>query len=276
METGITYRTLAYTDIETVLHCFNESFKVYYVPLQLTKEQLADKIYAEAIDMKLSYGAFHDDKLVGFILHGIDTVNNKLTAYNAGTGILPGYRGKQISTSLYEYCLDELRKVGIQTAMLDVIDDNVPAKKSYEKTGLRFTRKMISYKGRPANLQTDVSDVKESNVINWKIVGQLCAWKPAWQYNNNTIKRSANNYSFLTVEKDNDVKAYCIANLKNGRVAHFGGEEEIIPALLNFVAKKIETPIAIIHVDESSPANSLILSSGLEHFITSWEMERDI
>lgn len=82
----LVFRSLAYTDIETLLECFNESFKVYYVPLQLTKEQLADKIYAKAIDTKLSYGAFDNDKLVAFILHGIDTINNRSVAYFKITG----------------------------------------------------------------------------------------------------------------------------------------------------------------------------------------------
>lgn len=110
MDPKITFRSLAYTDIETLLNCFNGSFKNYYVPLQLTKEQLVGKLYAEAIDMKLSFGAFDTENLVAFILHGLDTVDNKRVAYNGGTGVLPAYRGKQLSYILYEYVLATVKK----------------------------------------------------------------------------------------------------------------------------------------------------------------------
>ena len=40
----ITVQSLACTDIQTLRNCFNASFQQYYVPLQLTKEQFADKI----------------------------------------------------------------------------------------------------------------------------------------------------------------------------------------------------------------------------------------
>jgi len=63
MQSKITFQSLAYIDIETLLTCFNESFKNYYITLQLTKEQLLERLYAEAIDLKLSFVAFHQETL---------------------------------------------------------------------------------------------------------------------------------------------------------------------------------------------------------------------
>ena len=271
----LVFRALAYTDIETLLECFNESFKVYYVPLQLTKEQLVDKIYAEAIDMKLSYGAFDNDKLVAFILHGIDTINNRSVAYNAGTGVLPAYRGKHLSYTLYEYCIAQLKEQGIEKCALDVIDQNIPATKTYERCGLTITRKMISYKGDTV-FKKDPSIEIRSTSPDWKMIEELCAWQPAWQYNNNTLKRAWNNYSFIVA--GNNAEAYCIANLKNGRIAHFGSKtaDRYLSAIFGWLAD-IQKTLMIIHVDErAADANSFIMSAGLSHFITSYEMEMDL
>ena len=226
--------------------------------------------------MKLSYGAFENDRLVAFILHGIDTINAKRVAYNAGTGVLPGYRGKHLSFKLYEYCIAQLKEQGIEKFALDVIDQNTPAIKTYEKAGLTITRKMISYKGDTV-FKKDPSIEIRNIPPDWKMIEELCEWQPAWQYNNNTLRRAWNNYSFLVAGKN--AEAYCIVNLKNGRIAHFGSKVEdkkYLSALFASLAD-IEKPLVIIHVDEkAADANSFIASAGLSHFITSYEMEMDL
>src|SRR5678809_1467020 len=102
-DSHITVQSLACTDVQILRNCFNSCFQHYYVPLQFGKEQFADKITTEAIDLKLSFGLFDDDTLIGFIIHGIDTVGNQKVAYNAGIGILPEYRGYKLSYLLYEH-----------------------------------------------------------------------------------------------------------------------------------------------------------------------------
>ena len=275
----INFRSLAYTDIETLLICFNDSFKDYFVPLQLTKEQLAGKIYAEAIDMKLSFGAFHNGQLVAFILNGIDDIYNKKTAYNAGTGVLPGYRGQKLSMFLYIYLIDELKKNGIEKAILEVIDQNIAAIKTYERIGFAITASLISSKGKPENKTFDPSTIQISKHPDWGMITTMCEWKPAWQYNNNTLRRAWNNYTLFT-SGDDIVMAYCIANPENGRIAHFGRNEngdEHISNLFGYLASTIEPPLTIIHVDEiATEANAFIKKTGIQHFINSFEMQMDI
>ena len=143
----ITVQPLACTDVQTLRNCFNASFQQYYVPLQLNKQEFADKITTEAIDLKLSFGIFDEDQLVGFILHGIDNVGNQKIAYNAGTGILPEYRGHKLSYLLYEYSIGQLKKAGVTKTILEVVEQNMPAIKSYVRMGFQVTRKLNSYQG---------------------------------------------------------------------------------------------------------------------------------
>lgn len=271
-EKEIIFDSLAYTDIDSLLNCFNESFKVYYVPLQLNKEQLSDKIYAEAIDMKLSFGAFVEGELVGFILNGIDVLDGKRVAYNAGTGVLPDHRGQKLSIRLSEYCIKKLGKNGIERSLLDVISENTIAIRSYKRMGFSPLRKMISYKGKlPSSAEPDAV----GTTVDWELADKMCAWKPAWQYNNNTLRRAWNNYNFIT-SGTGASSAYCIVNRKNGRVAHFGGDRKKLEQLFKWLSKEIENPLVVIHVDENSWANEFLLSLGLEVLITSLEMGRDI
>src|SRR6187402_1352190 len=103
--------------ISEIVIAFNLSFSDYIVPLQLTEQQFKDKIFAEDIHLEWSFGAFVDDKLVGFILHGFR--NNML--YNAGTGVIPEYRGNKITQKLYAYTLEKAKLENITSIQLEVI-----------------------------------------------------------------------------------------------------------------------------------------------------------
>lgn len=276
----ITFQSLASTDIETLLQCFNESFKNYYVPLQLTKEQLADKIYGDAIDLKLSFGAFDNNQLVAFILTGVDTVDDQLVAYNAGTGVLPGYRGRKLSYSLYEYSIQQLKNHGIKKCILEVIDQNMPAIKTYGNIGFSTKRKLISYKGKPECITDPSIEIKPIQQPDWKMVEEMCDWQRSWQYNNNTLKRIWNNYTMLIADADNNAEAYCIVSFKNGRIAHFGSssnDPRFLSSLFAHLGETLDTPLIIINIDEKAEAaNTFTSSIKLEKFIIQNEMEMDL
>ena len=86
-------QSLACVDVQTLRNCFNAAFNNYYTPVNLSRQQFSDKLITEAIDLKLSFGIFDTDELVGFILNGIDMSGTQRVAYIAASGILPEYRG---------------------------------------------------------------------------------------------------------------------------------------------------------------------------------------
>ena len=60
-------------------------------------------------------------------MNGIDTTLNQKIAYNAANGILPEYRGYQLSSLLYEHSVTQLKLAGIGKIRLEVIEQNIPA-----------------------------------------------------------------------------------------------------------------------------------------------------
>lgn len=277
----ITYDSLAYIDIESLNSVFNESFKNYFVPLHLTTEQLLARIYAEAIDLKLSYGAFHNKNLVAFILHGIDTLDNEKVAHNAGTGVLPEHRGKGLSLSLYEYAISDLKKNGFNNSTLEVFVDNLPAIKTYERIGFTPVRKLLCYKGNTKS-KIDLSvEIRMLPEPDWYLVEDTCEWRRSWQYNNNTLRRGWNNFVMLTAQTEGAVKAYCIVNMKNGRVANFGvinnNSFNYVSALFEYIERTINLPLMIINIDESAQESNTYLNSiGFQQFLPSYEMNKKI
>lgn len=276
----ITVQSLACTDVQLLRNCFNASFLHHCFPMQLTKEQFVDKITTEAIDLKLSFGLFDQEELVGFILHGIDVIGNQKVAYNAGIGILPEYRGYKLSYLLYEHSINQLKKEGIGKVVLEVIEQNIPAIKTYLRIGFNVTRKLNSYQGKPILHEPLGIEIETLHSPDWELIRKSCEWNPSWQYSTNCIKRALSNYTLQIARQDKQPVAYCIANFNTGRIAHFGCcnieyKEKYLAALFNQVNGVNSDHItSVINVDTNALyANTFLLSIGLSRLFTACEME---
>lgn len=82
------FKTLENISDTIILEAFNAAFSDYFIPLFFDWNSLQLKLYSESIDRNVSVGCFDGDKLVGFMLHGMNAVDGIKTVYNAGTGVL--------------------------------------------------------------------------------------------------------------------------------------------------------------------------------------------
>ncbi|MEP7110540.1 MAG: N-acetyltransferase [Ferruginibacter sp.] len=276
----ITVQSLACVDVQTLRSCFNASFKNYYTPIQLSREQFAEKLITEAIDLKLSFGIFDVDELVGFILNGIDLAGNQKVAYNTASGILPEYRGYKLSYLLYEHSIQQLQKAGVGRIILEVIEQNIPAIKIYHHFGFIVTRKLNSYVGKPVLRELLPIEIETLASPDWDLIRKNCEWKPSWQYSTNCIKRAQSNYTLQVASSNKQPVAYCISNFNTGTVAHFGcseidSKEKYLSALFNQVnGVNNNQDTSVINVDTNALyANTFLLSIGLSRFFTACEME---
>ena len=58
-------------------------------------ELLATPVCRCRCGLRLSFGVFDGEQLVGFVIHCIGEEAGRTVAYNTGTGVLPGYRGQR-------------------------------------------------------------------------------------------------------------------------------------------------------------------------------------
>ena len=277
----ITVQSLACIDIQTLRSCFNASFKQYYKPVQLNRDQFAEKLIVEAIDLKLSFGLFDQDELVGFILNGIDIAADKKVAYNAASGILPEYRGYRLSYLLFEHSIRQLKEAGVTKITLEVIEQNLPARRVYEKLGFSVVRTLNSYIGKPVLNELLPIEVETLSSPDWELIRKNCEWKPSWQFSTNCIKRAQSNYTLqVACSSNHQPVAYCISNFNTGNVAHFGcsdidSKEKYLTALFKQVnGGNNNQGTSVINVDTNALyANTFLLSIGLHRYLTSCEME---
>ncbi len=80
-------RHLNQFELDKIVECLILAFDGYFVKMPSELDYWKEKFYLARVDYSLSFGAFDGDKLVAFIMNGIDYHNEVLSAFNTGTSI---------------------------------------------------------------------------------------------------------------------------------------------------------------------------------------------
>lgn len=179
---NVVLRRLADDDFDDLLNAVNISFADYIVPFKLNEEQLKFKILSEDIVMQWSVGVYLDNKLVAFIMHGVRTLDSKKIVYNAGTGVLPEYRGKGFVGEMYEFITPFFKQNEVKELVLEVIESNNSAIRAYEKDGFTIHRKLLCFNGK---IETTINHpnvyLLPLNKLLWTDFVAFWDIQPSWQ-----------------------------------------------------------------------------------------------
>jgi ribosomal protein S18 acetylase RimI-like enzyme len=269
-------KTLSDIQVDDLLTTFNESFSDYLVPLQLTKEQLVSKLRSDRIDLNYSVGTFNENKLVGFILHGVDISRGQKLAYNAGTGVIPSQRGQGLTKKMYEFILPALKADRFNQVVLEVIRENLPAVKTYEKIGFSPLRNLECYRGEVSATVSEAVRIEELKHYDWESLQKCWDFHPSWQNAVPAIELvKAANRSYEAFVEEQKV-GYIVYNPLSKRVMQFGvnpnyRRKKIGSSLFSFV-KEPGVALTVINVEEG-PASQFIENIGLKKFATQLEMK---
>jgi ribosomal protein S18 acetylase RimI-like enzyme len=272
-------RSLEGTSVETITAAFNSAFDNYYVPLQLTDASMCTKIKSERISLSHSVGAFDDNVLTGFILHGIDTVDRNATAYNGGTGVIPTHRGNRLTEAMYRYAIEELSKQNIHHHVLEVIDANKYAKRVYEKIGFTTTRELGCYQGMVKEFDADGVTFCNGTLNDILPLTSSFAFAPTWQQTVASLVPVIVQHEIIVAKRENNAVAYAIYLPATARIKQFAVERShqqkgIGKALFSYLSTSSATKkLMITNVDEShSTVGDFIMQIGLQRFLGMYEM----
>lgn len=262
------------TPIHTIIDCFLLAFDNYFVAMPTDKSYYKDRWKEANVDFSLSYGMFDGERLVGFILHAIDTRCAVLTAYNAGTGVIPEYRGKRVVKSIYEFAIPHLQKHGIKKSTLEVITENKKAIKAYEGIGFKICK---TYKCFNGDLQFNHSDDfellnKAINQVDWNSLPDQ-TWY-AWDSQKESILNG--NYQFYYVIHANEPESYFIIKPKTNYIAQCGvltSGDNVWNRLFSAIGRMTNT-IKINNVDSRHTQKlDWFNRFGLNNVVDQYEME---
>lgn len=259
-----------------LIEVFNSVFAGYFVKIHMNEKDLADKIRLENIVLSKSAGAFFENKLIGFILLGIE---NK-TAYNGGTGVLPGFRGNDLTRQMYDFILAGLKAEGVYSHRLEVITENLPALGTYEKIGFQINRTLVCFKGKiaAANLNQNL-EIKFLDEIERKLFSSFWNFQPSRQNSLSAVDRTKSQHKITGAFFRGKLVGYLIYS-PVGRIKQFAVKKEFRrlgtgQTLFEFARSELKNKeFVITNIDKSDVETVSFLNKiGLKPFLEQFEMK---
>ena len=261
--------------------CFNAAFSDYVVKFTITEDALRERWENTGVDYSLSYGAMVAGELVGFIVHGINEKDGVLTAYNAGTGVLPAYRGFKITRNIYRYALRLLKAKGIKQSILEVIQENEPALHIYESVGFQITREVSCFSGsftdhNRKEWHPDL-ELKRLNA-DWDKLRTFWDFKPDWEGEPASIRQTGERLMIIGLYDKGALCGYTAFNPESGKVRQFAVSKENrrkgYGRLLFGQVAEVCPRLTINNIDSDATGTIAFLETiGMKNHINQYEMK---
>lgn len=183
----IQYRNLAEDLFPRVHATMVEAFADYQLDMSyMTSERSWLRNLKSGVCYDCSVGAFDGDRMVGFTFVGLDDWLGEKAAFDAGTGIIPEYRGQGIANGMFEFVIPGLKNRGVTRFLLEVLQPNKAAIRAYEKAGFHITREFACYDLLPGSFVAgkltvgnfDVFEVDKATVQTFSVQTE---WQPSWE-----------------------------------------------------------------------------------------------
>lgn len=207
-------KSLSETGEHDIYLSFSEAFADY--ELQLNKSQLLTMLHRRGWVPELSFGAFHEGRLVSFTLNGIGMFNGFKTAYDTGTGTIEAFRGKGLASAIFSHSIPFLKEAGVNQYLLEVLRHNTIAVSLYKKLGFEVSREFNYFKAerdkliRPSNSTPPGVQLKPVDLQQIESLTGFLDFTPSWQNSFEAIKRKADDFKIFGAFKDGELSGYCV------------------------------------------------------------------
>jgi ribosomal protein S18 acetylase RimI-like enzyme len=186
---------VAESDFPKIVRTFDEAFADYYLKSKASCERwLYNRCVKNGVAFDCSVGAFDSDRMVGITLVGLDDWQGVPAAFDAGTGIVPDYRGRGLARKIFDLAVPGLKERGVRKFILEVLQVNEPAIKAYRKSGFEITREFDCYELPLNELQTQPTsslqwEVRPINIDQVSRFRDQVDWPPSWENSFSSINR---------------------------------------------------------------------------------------
>lgn len=183
----VRYKYLTEDDYPQAHATMVEAFSDYHLDMSyMTSERSWLRNIKSGVHYDCSVGAYDGDKMVGLTFVGLDVWRGEKAAFDAATGIIPGYRGQGIAKAMFEFILPRLKERGVSRFLLEVLQPNKAAIKAYTKTGFKPTREFACYDLLPGsfvaeNLASGAFEVRAIDNHKVQEFKTQVDWQPSWE-----------------------------------------------------------------------------------------------
>ncbi len=255
-------------------HLLNESYKDYYIPLDMDVRQLRERVARDDIDLVASKVA-----LLGGLPIGLGMLAQRgHRGWIGGVGVLREHRRRGVGRQLMEALLNAAREKGVQHVQLEVIRQNAGALALYESLGFGKRRVLHVVEGQPL---PERGRVKLQAVTVDAALQFYDAFHPVsnpWQRERVTIERLGPRLTARVALEVDTVVAYAIGVFRVDvmRFVDLGcapGADDVLRALvLELHRQNPLTAGSIINLPEDAPAWPVLANLGYMPYLSQYEM----
>lgn len=221
---NLNFSKLSNTSLIELHAVFLDAFSIYEIPLGFTLVQFTYLLERRGYDLDSSYGAFHEGKLIGYIINSIGMRDKQLSAYDISTGLLREYHKKGIAQQLMTYTIAGLKEKGIQQYFLEVIRTNPTAFALYKRSGFVIHRDLNFYVfskeavSEKLNNKSTTVTFKEIKTPDWEMLSSFWDFEPTWQNSLDSVKGKAAKFKIIGAFKGEDCIGYGIMERHTGDI----------------------------------------------------------
>lgn len=261
-----------------VLHAtFCHAFSNYKVPFSLTEEEFDVRIHQKLnIDYGLSGGTFDGVEMIGFILHTSNIYEGIPTAFNGGTGVIPGFRNQKTGEELYDFLIPKIIQQSIPRILLEVIDSNEQAIRLYEKIGFTFRRNFQCYKLEDPEYFNNIDDTTEDGTMG-DVHEDFSDFEPSFVDSKNQLLRG--NETVRVIKDGNQMVGYIVFQPMLGRISQVAisrihRNRGIGKTLIKSALSRSNKKLTAMNVPQDEIGFQRFLTTcGFENQINQFEME---
>ena len=279
----LSYRLLTAADFSTLYACFLDAFSDYQVNMQMSEQQFAQRVARDGVQLEISTGAFDDDRMIGFYMNALGDWKGKLTAYDAGTGIVPDYRGRGVAQELFAFSVSRLKERAVSQYLLEVLTSNERAVALYRSLGFVEARRLAVLRAQQAiEPLNDLANVELRRIDepDWKLFQSFWDGYPSWQNSLAAVERVPNDRMILGAYVEGSCVGYGIvfrpaANLMQLAVAPSHRRKGIGSRILR--ALSLGETLKVNNIDEELKGTlAFFVSNGFKVVMEQFEMSMSI
>lgn len=273
------YKSLKEIPYSEIAKCFQAAFSDYAISMQLNDAQLQQRLEMSGIQKDLSFGAFADGEMVGFIFNACSVYNGEHVAFDIGTGIVPEHRGNKVFAALYAFNERELQKRGINKYCLEVLQQNEKAIAIYKKQGFQAARAFSVLKSTKSAPKADVLPVRCLPFAEFcpESVQSCIGPLPSFEHSTEILRLNPELYEVAVPEGQNPPSAFCIFDKRGGHIVQLGCTDmSALKSIVTQLLSRFET-ITAKNIDlRSTEVLELLQALGFTELVKQFEMVKTI
>lgn len=269
-------RLLTPQDFTNLYETFKSAFSNYFVNFQPNREEFDHRIHRKIhVNNDISAVALDGENMLGFILHTSNIYQGIPTAYNGGTGVLPGFRNQKFAEQLYEFLIPKIQSKFLARILLEVVENNENAIKLYEKIGFTFKRRFLCYKQVDTVKRESIHEVREGDIseLDFNFMDFDSSFLDSEEHLNLGSEK------VLVCYKNTDLAGYLIFQPHLGRISQIATSrlfrhEHVGESLIIAAQKLTQKTLTIMNIPEDEVGfDAFLKKSGFENQVNQFEME---